>query len=113
MVKRVQRAEVSLVLSAVTELEARVKHEETANTRELERIDELLAEDGVNVVPVSRGLARHAAVIRARHRLSGIDAIIVATAEEADCHAILGNDRRWRGRTAVPFLCLEDLISSP
>jgi predicted nucleic acid-binding protein len=113
MVKRVQQAEASLILSVITELVVRVRPEREANDRELERIDELLAEDSVYVMPVTRRLARQAGVIRAQHRLSSPDAIIVATAEAAGCDLIVGNDRQWRGRTVVPFQYLEDLISSP
>ena len=110
---RVQRTEALLVLSVVSELEARVRHERENDLSELQRIDELLSDVSVQVVPVTRGLARHAAVVRARHRLSLADAIIVATAEIAGSHVIVGNDRQWRGRTVVPFLYLDDLVSSP
>jgi predicted nucleic acid-binding protein len=113
IVNRVQRTEAILVLSVVSELEARVKHERENDFSELQRIDELLSEVSVQVVPVTRGLARHAGVIRARHRLSLADAIIIATAETAGCDVIVGNDRQWRGRTTVPFQYLEDMISSP
>jgi predicted nucleic acid-binding protein len=113
MVERVHASQAVLYLSVVTELEAMVKPEIEGDYEELERIKDLLAEDNVRVVPLRRRLAQQAAVIRARHRLSTTDAIIVATAEAAGCDLIVGNDRQWRGRTAVPYLYLDDLNASP
>ena len=65
----------------------------------------------LSVRGVDRGVARRAALIRAMTRLPAPDAIIVATALESGCDAIVGNDRRMaRQSTAIPYLCLDDYV---
>lgn len=111
--KRVQQSEATLYVSAITELEVAVRPERDEDEEALAQIEDLLAEGAVHVMPVTRRLARHAAGIRARHLLSTTDAIIVATADAAGCDVIVGNDRQWRGRTTVPFVYLEEIVTSP
>jgi uncharacterized protein len=111
IVRRVQGGNATLVLSTMSELEAVVKPLRDGNEEELARVEDLLVERRVRIMPVTRTLARHAGVLRAQHGFSAPDAIIVATAEAAGCDVIVGNDRQWRGRTGVPFLYLEDMIS--
>jgi hypothetical protein len=38
------------------------------------------------------------------------DAIIIATALETGCDAIVGNDRAWRGKTEIPFVYLKEAV---
>jgi len=111
IVSRVQSAEAMLYLSVVSEIEAYTRPLREGRHEEMARIEDFLAEQQVHVLPVTRGLAQHAGEIRARHRLNVPDAIIIATADAAGCDVIVGNDRKWRGRTGVPFLFLEEMIS--
>ena len=44
-------------------------------------------------------------------RMAIPDAIIIATAIETGCDAIVGNDAAWRGKTEIPFVYLEEAIA--
>ncbi len=60
---------------------------------------------------VDRTIARRSAHIRAQTRLSLADAIIVATALEDRCDALIGNDAAMRGRPlGLPYLDIGDYI---
>ena len=60
---------------------------------------------------VDRVIARRAAHVRAQTRLSPMDAIIVATALEERCDAIIGNDSIIASRSiGIPYLYLDDHI---
>ena len=82
------------------------------NVEAIERIADLLSEDGLEVVPVFRPTARAAAELRARHGLKLPDAIIVATALAAGCDVIVGNDKEWRKLQEIPYVRLDDVVSS-
>lgn len=60
---------------------------------------------------MDRIVARRAANLRARTRLASLDAIIVATALEERCDAIIGNDSYIASRpTGIPYLYLDDYV---
>ena len=64
----------------------------------------------LTLVAVDKPVAIEAAIVRAETRLQLPDAIVVATARLSDAVAIVGNDRRWQGRTlGVAFGLLDDL----
>jgi len=110
--ERVQRRQAEVIASVITEAELLVRPSQQGDQEALERIAGLLSEDGISVLPVSRPTARSAAVLRARNGLKLPDAIIVATAVGAGCDLIVGNDGRWRRLTEVPYLHLEDVVST-
>ena len=60
---------------------------------------------------VDRVIARRAAEVRARTRLEPLDSIIVATALEERCDAIIGNDSIIASRpTGIPYIYLDDYV---
>jgi len=111
----VQQGQASLIISVVSEAELLVRPERDNDAEARERISDLLSEDGIFVVPVDRSIARRAAALRAvaksQRKIGLPDAIIVATAIETGCDAIVGNDADWRGWTTdVPYVHLDDAI---
>jgi predicted nucleic acid-binding protein len=110
--RRVQRGEARIVVSVVTEAELLIRPLRHADQEALDRISDLLSEDGFQVVPVDRRIGRRAALLRANQNLRLADAIIAATAVETGCEAIVGNDGAFRRLTEIPFVCLDDLVAS-
>jgi predicted nucleic acid-binding protein len=110
--RRVQQGQARFIVSAITEAELLVRPQRDEDAGAIERIADLLSEDGILVVPISRTIARHAAELRGRHRLGLADAIIVATAVETGCEAIVGNDGAWRRLIEVPYVHLDEVIAS-
>lgn len=109
--RRVQSGSLSVMVSAVTEAELLVGPEREKDEGARERIGDLLSEHGIYVIGMDRRIARRAAAIRARTRLKLPDAIIVATALETDCEAIVGNDGRWAtSDVQIPFIQLDDVV---
>jgi predicted nucleic acid-binding protein len=109
--RRVQAGELSMIVSTITEAELLVRPERDGNEAARERIEDLLSEHGIFVVGVDRKIARRAAVIRAKTRMKLPDAIIVATALETDCDAIVGNDGKWEEKDVeIPFIRLGDVV---
>ena len=109
--RRVQHGELSVIVSAITEAELLVRPERDGNEAARERIEDLLSETGIYVVGVDRKVARRAAAIRAQTRIKLPDAIIVATALETDCEAIVGNDGKWSKKDVeIPFIRLDDIV---
>lgn len=59
-----------------------------------------------------RAVARRAALVRATTRLPLADAIIIATALEERCDALVGNDSSMAERAiGMPYLHLDDYVS--
>jgi len=107
--RRVQSRQTEIVLSAVTEAELLVRPYREDDLEALERIDGLLDSEGIAVAPVSRKIGRRSAVLRARHGLHMADAIIVATAIETGCNAIVGNDKMWRRVDEIAYVHLDEI----
>jgi predicted nucleic acid-binding protein len=109
--RRVQRGEASFVVSVVTEAELLIHPLRNGDQDAAERIGDLLSEDGIYVAGVDRRIGRRAARLRAEKRLGLADAIIIATAIETECEAIVGNDGEWRRLNEIPFVYLDDLVA--
>ncbi len=62
------------------------------------------------LAPVAPKMADHAAVLRARYRLSTPDAIQVATTLERQATAFLGNDKYLKTITEIECLVLDDIL---
>jgi predicted nucleic acid-binding protein len=113
--QRVEAGQATIVLSAVTEAELLVRPMLEANESAIERIADLLSEDGIEVIEVDRAIARRSALIRAGQQRAGRkslklpDAMIVATALDARCDAIVGNDKDWKKIEGLPLLILDDI----
>jgi predicted nucleic acid-binding protein len=109
--QRVQAGNLSLIVSAITEAELLVRPERDQDAAAKERISDLLSEDGIFVVNVERRIARRAAALRGRTKIALADAIIIATALETGCDAIVGNDGEWaRKLDDIPFVRLDDIL---
>ena len=107
-----QNHDLRIIVSVITEAELLVRPERDDNEEARERIADLLSEDGMEVVPVERRIARRAAALRGRTRLKLADAIIVATAIETRCDAIVGNDGEWSKKSIdFPFVRLDDVVA--
>jgi predicted nucleic acid-binding protein len=107
--RRVQSRQAQIVVSAVTEAELLVKPYRDDDLEALERISGLLSTEGIEVYPADRKVGRLSAVLRARHGLQTADAIIVATAVESACDAIVGNDKRWRRLDEIAYVHLDEV----
>ena len=100
-------------VSTIVEMELLVKPMRDKDTAGLDRVELFLrGQTNLTIRPVDRIVARRAAHMRANIRLSPPDAIIVATALEERCDAIIGNDSVIASRaTGIPYLYLDDYIS--
>ncbi|HEX5139803.1 MAG TPA: PIN domain-containing protein [Dehalococcoidia bacterium] len=111
--RRVQGGELSFIVSVITEAELLVRPERQEDELARERIADLLSEDGIYVVSVDRRIARRAAVLRGRSGLKLADAIIVATAIETGCDAVVSNDGEWgKKQIDIPFVGLDDIVAN-
>lgn len=113
VVAMLERGQARGYVSTIVEMELLVKPMREGDTVSLDRI-ELFLRGQINLFirPVDRIVARRAADMRARTRLSPPDAIIVATALEERCDAIIGNDSIIASRaTNIPYIYLDDYIS--
>lgn len=100
------------VISTIVELELLVKPMRERESATVERIEFFLrTTPNLSVRPVDRMVARRAAEVRARTGISPPDAIIVATALEERCDAIIGNDYVVALRMiGIPYICLDDYV---
>ncbi|MGH2767482.1 MAG: type II toxin-antitoxin system VapC family toxin [Candidatus Methylomirabilales bacterium] len=103
---------VSLVVSTLTEAELLVAPLRANDQRATSAIRALLdGSTGLAVIDVSRNIARSAASIRADHGLALPDAVVAATAIEARCTGLMGNDRSLgRLQARLAYLHVDDLI---
>ncbi|MBI4297956.1 MAG: type II toxin-antitoxin system VapC family toxin [Chloroflexi bacterium] len=106
-----ERSAIS-VISTIVVLETLVK---PMKERDQEAIDEIehffRVMPNLLVRPMDGAVARSAAAIRARTQLPTPDAIIVATALEERCDAIIGNDSYMAHQVkGIPYLYLEDYV---
>lgn len=107
-----RKGEALGVISTVVELELLVKPFRERDQIALDQVT-LLLDDTPNLFirSLDRSIARRAAGIRARTRLSIPDSVIAATALEERCDAIIGNDVDMAQRVIrIPYLCLEDYV---
>jgi predicted nucleic acid-binding protein len=117
--RRVQRGDLALFVSAISEGELLVQGYRNQDAGAVERVKDLLSEDGLYVIAAERRIVTHAARIRGEYlrgggdkRMALPDAIIIATAIETGCDAIVGNDGAWRGRTEIPFVYLKEAVTN-
>ncbi len=66
------------------------------------RVEDFLAAMPIHVYPLSRDVAREAALVRARHpRLKLPDALVIASATALDADRLVTTDRRWPRRSEL------------
>ena len=107
------------MVSVISEAELLVRAEKDRSNEAWDRISDLLSEDGIYVINTDRRIARRAARLRGAalrqgtdKKLAMPDAIIIATAIETGCDAIVGNDAAWRGRTEIPYVYLKEAVTN-
>ncbi|BAF60741.1 MAG: PIN domain-containing protein [Pelotomaculum sp.] len=90
----VEQGQMKLNLSVITEAELLVKPYRE-NNKEVIKAVQFLAEDfpNIEVIPVTRRIAREAARIRSTLGLKLPDAIIIFTALESSSEVLIGNDQ--------------------
>ena len=112
IVEHMTQGVVVCVTSAMAEAEALVKpfrEGDHSTRREYESF--FGVSRNLLVMDISRATGRRAAEIRARAGLRLPDAIVVATALESDCDALVGNDRSMLNRNlGLPYLHLDNYI---
>jgi predicted nucleic acid-binding protein len=111
--ERIDGGSISAVASTVTLVELLTGPLFAGDIALAERHKELfLRTSGFSVAPVTPSIAERAAEVRAQYRLRTPDAIIVASALEADCDAIISNDDDWKRRiTEIRILHLEQFVT--
>jgi predicted nucleic acid-binding protein len=112
--EKVEHGQLKVVLSVITEAELLVKPYREKNIEAVEAVRILIDEfPNIEVVTVSREVARKAAEIRSESGLKLPDAIIVATGI-LFCSAMIGNDASLSGKftNQLPYIMLSSLISS-
>ena len=99
-------------ISTIVEMEILVKPLQERDRSAYDRAETFLrGRPNLTVRSVDRLVARRAADVRARTGLKPPDAIVVATALEERCDAIIGNDSIIASRqTGIPYLYLGDYI---
>lgn len=111
-IRRIESGDLRCIISSVVELETLVRPIREGDRRALESVEHFFhAMPGLAIRPVDRLVARRAAEVRASTGLPVPDAIIVGTALEERCDAIIGNDRHLAAHTVgVPYLLLRDFV---
>jgi predicted nucleic acid-binding protein len=109
---RVTQESMTAVTSPITLAECLVYPFKTADPKLLGRFTDLIVDGaGVEFVLVDRDVAVHAAEVRAKYRLSLLDALHVAVAIKARCDALLTNDGLFRRVRDLPIIVLDDYSS--
>jgi predicted nucleic acid-binding protein len=72
----------------------------------------------LHFVPVDAEVAKKAAEVRSKEKISPADALVVASGLVASCDAIISNDDRWKKRLAahypvVQFIYLDAFVEGP
>lgn len=105
--------QASIIVSVVTESELLVLPTRNRDPRATADVEELLSEEGIQVVRVDRAVGWRAAELRATYGALRLpDAMIVATAIHHGCDLIVGNDHNWKMIKDIPYLYLDDFIKS-
>ncbi|MBI4198182.1 MAG: PIN domain-containing protein [Chloroflexi bacterium] len=108
----VESGRIIAVVSPIVEAEALVKPLRRRDFRLVQRIEMFFSRfPNLRVREVDRRIARRAAEIRAATLWTLPDAIIVATALEDRCDAMVGNDRKLASAvTGTPYLYMENYV---
>lgn len=99
-----------VVLSVLAEAELLVHPLRHSSEDAIDRARAFVDDRSVTLVEVDRALAYDAAALRARHNLTLVDSVIVATAIVSGCDALIGNDRTCARRvTEIPYIYLDEV----
>ena len=104
---------LELATSAVTLLEVLVVPHRARNPTLAARYEALLTRSrGIHLIDITRDQLREAAKLRAQTGIRTPDALQLAAAREANCAAILTNNRRLPPLAELPILQLADYLPS-
>lgn len=104
-----QSNEISIVTSQLTLMECLVVPLRMGNTILIDAYEQILSE--VSLVPISEGILRNAAQLRATINLRTPDAIHAATARNESCTLFLTNDIRLRNIPDLPVVILAEVLA--
>ena len=107
------RGYIAGIVSTVVEAEVLVRPLRDRDLLTLTKVRRFFGSSpGLSVRTFDRAVAMRAARVRADSQLRLPDAIIVATALEERCDALIGNDAQMAQQTVgMPYLYLEDYVS--
>ncbi|HOV79016.1 MAG TPA: PIN domain-containing protein [Bacillota bacterium] len=109
----VEQGQMKLNLSVITEAELLVKPYRENNAEAIKAI-QFLTDDfpNIEIIPVTRGIAREAARIRSSLGLKLPDSIIIATALESNSDVVIGNDHELLQKqvSCPPYVMLSRYI---
>lgn len=104
---------LKIFTSPVTLLECLVQPIRGGNRTIEQRFREVIVSGrNINFIPTTSEIGEIAARLRVKYNLSSTDAIQVATAMEANCGALLTNDKILARVTEMPILVLETYVTS-
>jgi predicted nucleic acid-binding protein len=112
ILRAVEEGSMRATLSVVSEMELLVAPIAEGKADIVFAIKDLLRRlNGLEIVPVDRGLAQRAAEMRAESRLRGLDALVATAGILRQCRYIVGNDREFARRvTQIEYLVLDDYV---
>ena len=112
LVKRIEFGRIRAVMSVVTEMELLATGSVQGKRQGVNDVEELFRRlRGLQILDVDRTIARRAAELRARTRVKGLDALIVATALTQGCRRVFGNDGEVARRvTEVDYVTLDSIL---
>lgn len=110
---RLENDEAVGFVSTIVEMELLVKPIRERDGATRDKVEAFLRNThNLAVRSVDRVIARRAADVRAATGLASMDAILVATAMETRCDAVIGNDSIVASRaTGIPYIYLDNYIS--
>ncbi|MFT3879970.1 MAG: type II toxin-antitoxin system VapC family toxin [Gemmatales bacterium] len=103
---------IEVITSELTYMETMVGPIKLNDLALVDEYEEFFNNDLLIVLTIDRPILFQAARCRAATGLRTPDAIHVATAEKMECDLIFTNDLRLRGKTAIPILTFDELVST-
>jgi predicted nucleic acid-binding protein len=114
VIERVARGELRAHVSAVTLIEVLVRPLREGQSELAERYRQILTSPSYFTLhSVTQPLAERAAAVRAEYRIATADAIVAATALEAECDFLITNNREhFRNLVGTRVLVIDDFVTT-
>jgi predicted nucleic acid-binding protein len=110
----VQKSQLEVVCSELTILEVLVGPLKRGDGPMVVNFENFFQLPGITAIPISGGILRAAAQLRATvPKLRTPDAIHAATAQAAGCTTFLTNDFAFRAVGGLPVVILQDALATP
>jgi predicted nucleic acid-binding protein len=112
LLRRIELGSLRAVVSVVTEMELLAARSVQSDRQAVNDVEELFRRVAdLVIMDVNRTIARRAAELRARTRIKGLDALIVASALTQGCRYLIGNDSDVARRvTEIRYTTLNDML---